>query len=153
MHRIGHSHAIYNATEKPVQWMNINVTAMRGTYDNFDLRDDRVGAALDPIPVFMTMRLDRALLRPMAGLGGGKGTVQYRRALRPLGVPHSLGVCRSPVASAPAHGRSPRASRVGGGLLCNEWPRRHHRLAGQHGNSSAHQPRNGADSDGRCQSR
>jgi mannose-6-phosphate isomerase-like protein (cupin superfamily) len=80
---MGHSHAIYNATEKPVQWMNINVTAMRGTYDNFDLRDDPVGAALDPIPVFMTMRLDRALLRPVAGLGGGKGTVQYRRALDP----------------------------------------------------------------------
>jgi hypothetical protein len=25
--RMGHSHAIYNATDKPVEWMNINVTA------------------------------------------------------------------------------------------------------------------------------
>jgi mannose-6-phosphate isomerase-like protein (cupin superfamily) len=80
---MGHSHAIYNASDKPVQWMNINVTAMKGTYDNFDLGDDRVGAALDPIPIFVTMRLDRALLSPVAGLGGGKGTVQYRRALDP----------------------------------------------------------------------
>ena len=26
--RMGHSHAIYNPTDKPVQWMNINVTAV-----------------------------------------------------------------------------------------------------------------------------
>jgi len=81
--RMGHSHAIYNATDKPVQWMNINVSAMRGTYDNFDLGDDRRDVPLDPIPVFMTMRLDHALLRPVNGMSGGKGTVQYRRVLEP----------------------------------------------------------------------
>jgi mannose-6-phosphate isomerase-like protein (cupin superfamily) len=81
--RMGHSHAIYNATDKPVQWMNINVSAMKGTYDNFDLGDDRRDVPLDPIPVFMTMRLDRALLRPVKGMSGGNGTVQYRRVLEP----------------------------------------------------------------------
>jgi mannose-6-phosphate isomerase-like protein (cupin superfamily) len=81
--RMGHSHAIYNATDKPVEWMNINVSAMKDTYDAFDLGDDRRGAPLDPIPVFMTMRLDRALLRPIDRMSGGKGTVQYRRALQP----------------------------------------------------------------------
>jgi len=81
--RMGHSHAIYNATDKPVQWMNINVAAMRGTYDAFNLGDPRVDVAIDAIPVFMTMRLDRALLRPVNGMSGGKGTVQYRRALEP----------------------------------------------------------------------
>jgi mannose-6-phosphate isomerase-like protein (cupin superfamily) len=80
---MGHSHAIYNATDKPVQWMNINVVAMKGTYDAFNLGDPRVDVAIDPIPVFMTMRLDRALLRPVNGMNGGKGTVQYRRALEP----------------------------------------------------------------------
>jgi mannose-6-phosphate isomerase-like protein (cupin superfamily) len=79
--RMGHSHAIYNATDKPVQWMNINVSAMKGTYDAFNLGDSRVDVALDPIPVFMTMRLDRALLRSVTGMNGGKGSVQYRRAL------------------------------------------------------------------------
>jgi mannose-6-phosphate isomerase-like protein (cupin superfamily) len=79
--RMGHSHAIYNATDKPVQWMNINVSAMKGTYDAFNLGDPRVDVALDPIPVFMTMRLDRALLRSVNGMSGGKGTAQYRRAL------------------------------------------------------------------------
>jgi mannose-6-phosphate isomerase-like protein (cupin superfamily) len=81
--RMGHAHAIYNPTDKPVQWMNINVTAFRGVYDAFDLSDGRVGAALDPIPQFMAMQLDPARLQPMAGLQGGKGTAQYRRALPP----------------------------------------------------------------------
>ena len=83
--RMGHSHAIYNHTDKPVQWMNINVSARKGVYDAFDLSDGRVGAALDPIPTFMTMRLDQALLRPSAGpaVTAAKGTVQYRRALAP----------------------------------------------------------------------
>jgi len=81
--RMGHSHAIYNATDKPVQWMNINVTAFRGVYDAFDLSDGRVGAAVDPIPQFMTMQLDPGRLQQAAALHGGKGTVQYRRALPP----------------------------------------------------------------------
>src|SRR6476660_1054297 len=62
--RAGHSHAIYNPTDKPVQWMNINVSLMKGTYDAFNLGDARVDVALDRIPVFMTMQLDRALLKP-----------------------------------------------------------------------------------------
>ena len=37
--RMGHSHAIYNHTDKPIEWMNINVSAMKGTYDAFDLAD------------------------------------------------------------------------------------------------------------------
>ena len=81
--RMGHSHAIYNHTDKPVQWMNINVSARKGVYDAFDLGDGRVDVALDPIPTFMTMRLDHALLRPAAAPLAGKGTVQYRRALSP----------------------------------------------------------------------
>jgi mannose-6-phosphate isomerase-like protein (cupin superfamily) len=81
--RMGHSHAIYNHTDKPVQWMNINVSAFRAVYDAFDLSDSRVGAPLDPVPTFMSMSLDRAQLRPVNALHGGKGTVQYRRALDP----------------------------------------------------------------------
>jgi len=79
--RMGHSHAIYNPTDKPVQWMNINVSALKGTYDAFDLGDARVDVPLDPIPVFMTMRLDQALLRSITNLNGGQGTAKYRRAL------------------------------------------------------------------------
>src|SRR5204863_653640 len=76
--RMGHSHAVYNPGTTPVQWMNINVAVRKGVYDAFNLGDSRAGAALDPIPVFMTLRLDKTLLRPVAAMDGGKGTVQYR---------------------------------------------------------------------------
>src|SRR5437667_2936951 len=81
--RLGHSHAIYNPTDKPIQWMNINVSALKGEYDAFDLADGRADVQLDPIPTFMTMSLDRRLLTPVAAMNGGKGTAQYRRALAP----------------------------------------------------------------------
>ena len=78
----GHSHAIYNHTDKPIQWVNINV-GMAKIYDAFDLGDPREGVALDPIPTFMTLRLDRDRLRPQTNFRGGTGTVQYRQALGP----------------------------------------------------------------------
>jgi mannose-6-phosphate isomerase-like protein (cupin superfamily) len=105
--RMGHSHAIYNATNKPVQFMNINVSAVKGRYDAFNLGDARIGASLDPIPVFMTMHLGRTLFQPPPGAHtgqpqpnevgddpenllypvesylGGQGTVHYRRCLHP----------------------------------------------------------------------
>lgn len=79
---MGHAHGIYNATDKPVQWLNINV-GMSKTYDAFNLGDSRVGAALDPVPQFISMHFERLLLKPVEHMGGGTGTVQYRRALPP----------------------------------------------------------------------
>jgi mannose-6-phosphate isomerase-like protein (cupin superfamily) len=81
--RMGSSHAIYNPTAQDTRWMNIAVGRIKGKYDAFDLGDDRVGVPLDPRPVFMVMRLDRALLRPVERCNGGRGTVAYRRALGP----------------------------------------------------------------------
>ena len=88
--RTGHSHAIYNAGSTPVQWMNLNVSVVAGVYDAFDLADTRAGAPLDPVPPFMTMRLDRALLRPPGERGrssapaaASQTAVVSRRALGP----------------------------------------------------------------------
>jgi mannose-6-phosphate isomerase-like protein (cupin superfamily) len=81
--RMGHSHAIYNASDEPVEWMNIACATIKGKYDNFDLGDTRVGAPLDPVPQFISMKLWRDLLRAPAPLNEGKGAVQYRRALPP----------------------------------------------------------------------
>ncbi len=81
--RMGHSHAIYNPGDKPVEFMNINISAVKGRYDAFNLDDARVGVPKEPIPAFMTMRLDRALLKPVKAYHGGEGTAQYRRALDP----------------------------------------------------------------------
>jgi mannose-6-phosphate isomerase-like protein (cupin superfamily) len=81
--RIGHSHAIYNSSDKPVQWMNINVGLYPNFYDASNLDDSRVGAPLDAIPTFIAMHLDRSLLKPVVNMAGGTGTVEYRRALNP----------------------------------------------------------------------
>ena len=80
--RMGHAHAIYNPTDKPVQWVNINV-GLTKTYDAFNLNDPRTGVALDPIPQFISARFDPAQLRPVAGMDGGTGSVLYRRAFEP----------------------------------------------------------------------
>jgi mannose-6-phosphate isomerase-like protein (cupin superfamily) len=80
--RMGHAHAIYNPTDRPMQWININV-GMTKTYDNFDLGDTRVGVPLDPVPQFISMQMDRTKLKDVAAMDGGTGTVQYRRMLDP----------------------------------------------------------------------
>jgi mannose-6-phosphate isomerase-like protein (cupin superfamily) len=81
--RLGHSHAIYNASDKTVQWMNINIGLHKDFYDAFNLNDSRVGAPLDTVPTFISMHLDRSLLKPLEHRKNGTGTVLYRRALDP----------------------------------------------------------------------
>jgi mannose-6-phosphate isomerase-like protein (cupin superfamily) len=81
--RMSNSHAIYNPTDRPVQWMNIAVSTRKGIYDAFNLGDDRAGAPLDKIPVFISARFDKSLLKPVEKMHGGRGTVLYRRALAP----------------------------------------------------------------------
>jgi mannose-6-phosphate isomerase-like protein (cupin superfamily) len=76
--RMGSSHAIYNPSDHDVEWMNINVGTSK-VYDAFNLGDDRVGAPQDKIPQFVTMHLDKALLKPAAP----GSAVQRRRALGP----------------------------------------------------------------------
>src|SRR5438270_10780389 len=68
--RMGRSHAIYNPTDQPTEWMNIAVGSVKGKYDNFDLGDDRSDATVESKPVFVTMRLDRSLLRPVTAMNG-----------------------------------------------------------------------------------
>lgn len=80
--RMGHAHGIYNPTDKPLQWLNINV-GLTKAYDAFNLGDPRTDRTLDKIPQFISMHLDRALLKPVAAMDGGMGTVMYRRALDP----------------------------------------------------------------------
>ena len=84
--RMGHSHAIYNPSDEPVQFMNISVGSAKGepaVLDFFNLGDDRVGAPLDPKPVFMNILLKRELLEPTSDYHGGSGVVHRRRAITP----------------------------------------------------------------------
>jgi mannose-6-phosphate isomerase-like protein (cupin superfamily) len=69
--RVGDSHALVNTGSETLQWMNFQASATPGVGDAFDLGDDRVGAVVDPVPTFISARLDRALIRPAGGRGRG----------------------------------------------------------------------------------
>jgi mannose-6-phosphate isomerase-like protein (cupin superfamily) len=106
----GNSHAVYNPSDKPVDWVNFNVAVIspaeeagygraaggggfqrRGAYNYsadptglFETADDRAGVTLEKKPTFIyTRQLTKDLLRPVVNMDGGKDTVFYRRALGP----------------------------------------------------------------------
>ncbi|MFZ2286998.1 MAG: cupin domain-containing protein [Bacteroidales bacterium] len=108
--RSGNSHAVYNPSGKPVDWVNFNVAVLspgeaagygapagtggfpgRGSYNYsadptglFETGDDRAGVKPDEKPSFIhTGQLTKELLRPYFSMNGGRDTVFYRRALGP----------------------------------------------------------------------
>lgn len=108
--RSGNSHAVYNPSAKPVDWVNFNVAVLspaeaagygapasagafprRGSYNYaadptglFETGDDRAAVKPDPKPTFIhTGQLTKEMLRPYFSMNGGKDTVFYRRALGP----------------------------------------------------------------------
>ena len=80
--RMGNAHGIYNPSDKPVQWLNINV-GLNKNYDNFDLGDDRVGVPLDKVPQFVNFHMDQASMRPAPANLNPTGAVTHRRLLAP----------------------------------------------------------------------
>ena len=80
--RMGNAHGIYNPSDKPVQWLNINV-GLNKNYDNFDLQDDRVGVALDKVPQFVNFHMDQAQMRPAPETLHATDAVTQRRLLAP----------------------------------------------------------------------
>jgi len=79
---MGNSHGIYNSSGKPIRWLNFAVSTTKGHGDNFDLGDNRIGAALDPIPQFVSGQLKRESLKPDSTLYTGNG-ILYRRIFAP----------------------------------------------------------------------
>jgi len=80
--KMGDSHAIYNASSEPVRWLNFAVSRTKGAGDAFDLGDDRVGATIDPVPVFVSNPLQRDKLSAEKHPYAGNGTL-YRRLAGP----------------------------------------------------------------------
>ena len=82
--RMGSAHAFYNPNDQPLLWLDIGVEkSTKSTFDAFRLGDDRVDAPLDKIPQFVSFHMDPTLLKPVAKMHGGAGTVMYRRLLGP----------------------------------------------------------------------
>lgn len=87
--KMGDSHAIYNPSNQAIRWLNFAVSTQKGVGDAFDLGDARVGAVLDPVPSFVSARLEQDKLRKNGqGFPGqvmpysGEG-VLYRRMIGP----------------------------------------------------------------------
>jgi mannose-6-phosphate isomerase-like protein (cupin superfamily) len=109
--KAGNSHAVYNPSAKPVDWVNFQVLVAdpvqpattvgppsqvvgmqrRGSYNYsadpttlFEMADDRSDAVLVKKPTFInTGHMTKENLRPVVNMNGGKDTVLYRRALGP----------------------------------------------------------------------
>ena len=79
--KMGDSHAIYNSSNEPVRWLNFAVSKTKGRGDNLDLADTRAGATIDPIPVFVSSRLETTNLKPVKQSAGN--SISYRRVFGP----------------------------------------------------------------------
>jgi len=80
--KMGESHAIYNPSGESLRWLNFAVSLNKARSDNFDLADSRVGAKLDPIPVFVSARLEKDKTKENVPAYPGEG-VKYRMILGP----------------------------------------------------------------------
>ena len=80
--KLGSSHALVNTSDKPLRWMNFAVSEVKAKSDAFDLRDSRVDARLDPVPVFVYGQLDQESRR-RAVFQQSDVNVEYTRILGP----------------------------------------------------------------------
>jgi mannose-6-phosphate isomerase-like protein (cupin superfamily) len=78
----GDSHAIYNPTSEPLRWLNFAVSTNKGQGDAFDLGDNRVGAPIDKVPVFVNYQFKKDGLRDTNHPYAGNGAL-YKRAFGP----------------------------------------------------------------------
>lgn len=80
--KLGDAHAIYNAGDKPIRWLNYAVSEKKGQGDAFDLGDTREGADIDEIPVFVSYQFSLDKLRDQNHPYSGNGALA-RRAFGP----------------------------------------------------------------------
>lgn len=80
--KLGDAHAIYNASDEPIRWLNFAVSVIKGKGDAFDLGDDRSDVVIDPIPVFVAGRFEESKLSTKNTPYPGEH-VNYRRILGP----------------------------------------------------------------------
>ncbi|MDZ4707811.1 MAG: cupin domain-containing protein [Saprospiraceae bacterium] len=80
--KLGDAHAIYNPGGEPIRWLNFAISRVKGKGDAYDLGDNRVGASIDRVPVFVSSPLNKEGLKDKNHLFAGNG-VLYRRVYGP----------------------------------------------------------------------
>ena len=80
--KLGDSHGIYNASSKPLKWLNFAVSEVKAQGGAFDLGDNLAETKKDDVPVFVSSRLDTGQLKQDNEVYKGKG-VLYRRIFNP----------------------------------------------------------------------
>jgi mannose-6-phosphate isomerase-like protein (cupin superfamily) len=76
--KMGDAHGIYNASNESLRWLNFAVSSDKGISDHFDLADTREGVVLDPVPVFVSGRLEKEKTRVNNLLYTGDGVLSRR---------------------------------------------------------------------------
>ncbi|KAA2218857.1 cupin domain-containing protein [Maribacter flavus] len=80
--KLGDSHGIYNASGKPLKWLNFAVSEVKARGDAFDLGDDLSKTKKDGAPVFVNAQLNRSQLKEDEKAHYGKGA-KFKRILGP----------------------------------------------------------------------
>ncbi|WP_318311730.1 cupin domain-containing protein [Flagellimonas crocea] len=80
--KLGDSHGIYNASSKPLKWLNFAVSEVKAQGGAFDLGDNLAETKKDDVPVFVSSQLDTGKLKQDNEVYKGKG-VLYRRIFNP----------------------------------------------------------------------
>ena len=75
----GASHGIYNASDKPVQFMNLAVSMEKGKYDSIEYDEDLTRQKVESPAPFAWAQFDRSLLHPAKNAHKGKGAILFRR--------------------------------------------------------------------------
>ncbi len=75
----GSSHGIYNASDKPVQFMNLGVAMEKGKYDSIEYGESLENAKVESPAPFKWASFDRSLLHPAKNAHRGKGAIMFRR--------------------------------------------------------------------------
>jgi mannose-6-phosphate isomerase-like protein (cupin superfamily) len=75
---LGSSHGVYNNSDKPVNWLAIGVSNVKGKGSAIDFGDSLTNKTPESPAPFRWTQFDRSLLKPLKGAHEGIGTILFR---------------------------------------------------------------------------
>ncbi len=73
------SHGLYNHTDRPIRFLNLGVSTVKGEYGAVDYGDDLTNKRLMSPAPFKWTAFDRSILHPVSTAHLGKGDIDFRR--------------------------------------------------------------------------